>query len=199
MYSRGTTPPTIALTNSKPVPVSAGSNLTSASGLAHKLANALGCLANRLAIRNLRTPHVGVDTELAFEPIDNNFEMKLAHSADDRLTGFLIGRDFVAWVFGRETLQSETELLLIGSGLRFNSLRDDGGGKFERFKDDRPGFFTDRIAGRDLLETGNRDNLAGGCLLDVLAFVRVHSHDPAHAFFRAASRVQRIRSCFESA
>src|SRR6185295_8654008 len=112
--------------------------LAAAAGLAHELANALGWLANRLAIGDLRTPDVSVDTELAFEPIDNYFEMKLAHPADDRLACLLIGRDFEAWVLGCESLQPEAEFLLIRSGLRFDCLRDDRRREFESFEDHRP-------------------------------------------------------------
>jgi hypothetical protein len=46
-----------------------------------------------LAIGNLRRADIGIHFVRAFEDIDLDVEMKLAHASDDRLTRFLIGCD----------------------------------------------------------------------------------------------------------
>src|SRR5262249_24570587 len=117
--------------------------LTPASRLPYELADALGHLCDRLSIRHLRTTHVGVDSKLALQPIDDDLQMQFAHAADDRLAGLLIRRDLEAGILGRKTLKSQAQLLLIGSCLWLDRLRDDRRREFERFEDDRSGLFAD--------------------------------------------------------
>ena len=93
MNSRGTTPPLIASTNSKPLPGSCGSSLkhdVAVLALAARLANELAFdvldgLADRFAIRDLRLADVGFDAELALHAVDDDFQVQLAHAGDDGL------------------------------------------------------------------------------------------------------------------
>src|SRR5205085_3459733 len=126
-------------------------------------------------------------------------KVQLAHAADDRLAGLLIGRDFEARVFGGQALQAYGQFLLILAGLRLDGLSDDRRREFERLKDDRARLFADRVAGRHLLQAGDGNDFARRRRLDVFALVGVHAHDAPDALLRAARRVQRVRARLERA
>ncbi len=67
--------------------------LPSTTALAHESAFLLDALADGLAVGDLRLADVGLDLELALEPIDDDLQMQLAHAGDDGLTGLLVGAD----------------------------------------------------------------------------------------------------------
>ena len=60
--------------------------LAAAAGLADEAALGLGHrLGDALAVGHLRPAHVGVDLELAQQPVDDDLQMQLAHAGDDGL------------------------------------------------------------------------------------------------------------------
>src|SRR3954454_23507058 len=68
--------------------------LARAAGLADEPAlDLLGRLRDRLAVGDLRPPHVRVDVELALEAVDDDLEVQLAHPWDERLPRLLVRRD----------------------------------------------------------------------------------------------------------
>ena len=93
MNSRGTAPPLMASTNSKPLPWLLRLDLehhvavlAAAARLLDELAFDLGDrLADRLAIRDLRLADARLDAELALHAVDEDLEVQLAHAGDDRL------------------------------------------------------------------------------------------------------------------
>src|SRR5699024_3854038 len=64
--------------------------LTTAAGLADKLAFAFTGGSNGFAIGDLWSTDGGLDLEFAFQPVHDNFEMQLAHARNNCLAGFLI-------------------------------------------------------------------------------------------------------------
>src|SRR6185295_2361896 len=109
--------------------------LATAAGLTHELADAFCGSGDRFAVSDLRATDIGIDAELALEAVDDDLKMQLAHAADDRLPGLLIARHLEARVFGGQSLQTDRQLLLILTGLRFDGLGDNRRRKFERLKD----------------------------------------------------------------
>src|SRR5262249_39246769 len=160
--------------------------LTAATGLTYKLADTFCGFPNRLAIRDLGPSYVRVDTKFSLQSIDDDLQVQLTHSADDRLAGFLISGDFEAWIFRRKALKANVKFLLVLSGFGFDCLGNYWCGEFESFQNDWVGLSANGIASGDLLESGNRDDFAGGRLFDIFAFVCVHAHNPADALFRAS-------------
>ena len=73
--------------------------LTATAGLADVLAFRFGVLANGLAIRHLRLADVGLDFVLAHHAVDDDFQMQLAHAADDGLSAVGIGVNFEGGIF----------------------------------------------------------------------------------------------------
>jgi hypothetical protein len=59
--------------------------------------------------------------------------MQFAHAGNDRLAGFMIGRNVERRIFLRETSQCDAEFVLIGAGLRFDGDANDGRRKLNRF------------------------------------------------------------------
>src|SRR6266404_400934 len=173
--------------------------LTASARLTNKLPDSFRGFAYCLSISDLRSSDVRIDAKLPLQAIDDDLEVKLTHSADDDLARFLIGCYFETGVFGRQTLETDAQLLLILPGLGFDCLGDDGRGEFKSLENDRAGLLTDCVAGGDLLEASHRDDLACGRLLNIFAFVRVHAHNAAHALFCTLGRIQCVRASFQSA
>src|SRR5205823_14403300 len=86
--------------------------LTTAAGLSHELALTLDLASDRLLVSDLRLADVCIDFELTEEAIDDDLEVKLTHSGDQRLAGLLIDLDAERWILGRELLQTDPESLL---------------------------------------------------------------------------------------
>jgi hypothetical protein len=67
--------------------------LTATTRLANKLAFDLAGRRDALSISHLRLTNVCLNAELAAHTINNDIEVQLAHTGDNRLTGFFVGFD----------------------------------------------------------------------------------------------------------
>ena len=167
--------------------------LSFAAGLADEFSFGLNFLADRFFVRNLRTPDVRFDLEFTLHAVDDNFEMKFAHSADDRLAGFFIGRDAECRIFFRKLLHRLAHLLLVGLRLRLDRLVDDGFRKYHLLENDRIVFLAERVARARVLESDGGKNVAGKSFIDIFAMVGVHAENAAEAFLLVAARIIEIR------
>ena len=86
-----------------------------AAGLADVLAFRLGMLADGLAIRDLRLAHVGFHFVLAHHAVDDDFQVQLAHAADDGLPGIGVGMHLERGIFLGQPAQRDAHLFLVGS------------------------------------------------------------------------------------
>ena len=100
IYSFGTLPPLISSKNWKPEPRSPGidvdldlAELARAARLLLVGVGELDRLREIFAIGDLRSADIGLDLELALHAVDEDLEVELAHPLDDRLAGFMVGRD----------------------------------------------------------------------------------------------------------
>src|SRR6185436_11823436 len=74
--------------------------LTLTARLANELAFYLfNAFSDRLPVSHLRAPNVRIDLELALHAVDDDLEVELAHSGDDRLSGLLIGVNTESRIF----------------------------------------------------------------------------------------------------
>jgi len=93
MNSFGTTPPTTRVFEGEAAPALAGLHvdlhvtvLAAAARLAHELPLDVRDLPeNRLFVGDLGLADVRLDLELSLQPVDDDLEVELAHSGDDRL------------------------------------------------------------------------------------------------------------------
>src|SRR5439155_24971073 len=93
--------------------------LAAAAGLADEPAlDLLDCLADSLAVGDLRAADVRIDVELAHQAVDDDLEVQLAHPRDERLPGLLVGAHLERRILLRQPLQSGAKLVLIALGLR---------------------------------------------------------------------------------
>ena len=81
-------------------------------------------LADGLTVSNLRVTDVCFNLELALHAVNQDVEMELAHTADNGLAGFLIQVNSEGRILFSQTLNSGTQLLLVGLGLGLNSNVD---------------------------------------------------------------------------
>ena len=152
--------------------------------------DALDRLADRLAVRDLRLADVGLDLELALHTVDQHLEVQLAHTADDGLAGLLVRVDLEGGVLLRETLDGDTQLLLVALGLGLDRDLDDRRREVHGLQDHRVLVVAQRLTGGGLLQAHDGDDVAGAHRLDLLTLVRVHAVDLADALLLALDRVQ---------
>src|SRR6056297_2093864 len=150
----------------------------------------LDLVGNRLAVGHLRRADVGLDLELAFQAVDQNVEVQLAHALHDRLSRLDVGLDAERGIFRREPLKAGGHLLLVGLRLRLDRDLDDRVREGHGFENDRFLGIAERVAGGRLLEARKRDDVAREGLFDLLAVVRVHHHHAPDALALAFRRVQ---------
>ena len=94
--------------------------LAASAGLANVFAFRFGVPANGLAIRHLRLADIRLNFVLAHHAVDDDFQMQLAHAADDGLSAVGIGVNFKSRIFLGEAAERHAHLFLIGLGFRFN-------------------------------------------------------------------------------
>ncbi len=206
IYSFGTAPPTIfeleARSRARLGRLEDDDHLrklASAAGLLLVHIFLLNTLRQLLAISDLRRADIGVDFIGTPQNIDLDVEMQLAHALEDRLAGFLIGRNAEGRILRRELRQSDTELFLVGLRLRLDRDLDDRIGKFHPLQNHRLVLIAERVAGAGILEARERNNVAGIGFLDVFAIVGVHQQHAADALALVLGRVDHSRAQFDLA
>ena len=155
-----------------------------------RVVDALDGLADRLAVGDLRLADVGLDLELAPHTVDQHLEVQLAHTADDGLAGLLVRVDLEGGVLLRETLDGDTQLLLVALGLGLDGDLDDRRREVHGLQDHRVLVVAQRLTGGGLLQAHDGDDVAGAHRLDLLTLVRVHAVDLADALLLALDGVQ---------
>src|SRR5690606_8278685 len=89
---------------------------------------------DRFAVRNLRLTDIRLDAELPLHAVDDDLEVKLAHSGDDRLSGFVVGRNLERGVFLSEAVERDAHLVLVGTRFRLDGHTNDRIRKLHRFE-----------------------------------------------------------------
>src|SRR5918993_3715009 len=157
-------------------------------------------LADGLTVRHLRLADVRVHPELAQQPVEDNLQVQLAHPGDDRLPRLLVAAHAEGRILLCEALERDGQLLLIGLGLRLDSLVYDRLRKYHLLEHDRLAFCSDqRVAGPSLRETDRRHQLARVDLLALLPAVRVQLQEPAYALAPPLRGVHHVRAAPERA
>ena len=108
--------------------------LTRTARLTLVLGLVVDLLADAFLISNLRSADVSLNLEFTQKSVNDYFEVQLAHSGDNGLTGFLIGVALEGRVFLGKLGEGKSHLLLTGLGLGLNSHADNRLGEVHRFK-----------------------------------------------------------------
>jgi hypothetical protein len=106
--------------------------LPAPAGLLDVFADAFRLLANRLAVRHLRPPDVGLHVVLAQHAVHDDFQVQFAHPGNQRLSGVRLRGHPERGVFLRQPLQRHAQFVLVRFGLGL-----DGHGNYRRGKINR--------------------------------------------------------------
>src|SRR5690606_21381795 len=147
--------------------------------LPDELALLLDRLANGLAVGDLRLADVRLDLELALHAVDDDLEVQLAHARDDGLPRLLVGAHAERRIFPRELRKRDAHLLLVGLRLRLYGDGDDRLRALHLLERDHGLRMGGRVAGRGVLETHGRRNVAGAHFLQLYPVIGVHLQDAA--------------------
>ena len=149
-------------------------------------------LAQGLAVGHLRLADIGLHMELTLHAVDEDVQVKLAHTGDDGLAGLLVGVDAEGRILLDETLNGVRQLLLIGLRLRLDGLLDHGSREGHRLKDDRVARVAESLTSGGVLEAHDGADHASTDALDLLTLVGVHLVDLADALLLALGAVEHL-------
>ena len=148
--------------------------LTATAGLTHELHVRLSRTAQRFTVRNLRRTRVRLDFELAHQTIQNDLEVQLTHTGDDRLTRLLVRTNLESRVLFRQRDQTLGKLVAIARRFRLNRNRNHRLGERHRLEHNRLLLEADRITGGHVLQPDRSRDVAGEDLLLLNPLVCVH-------------------------
>ncbi len=168
--------------------------LAPAAGLADELPFGLDLLPDRFLVRHLRLADVGFDLKFPLHPVDDDFEVQLAHAADDVLPGLLVRVDAERGIFLGELGERFRHFLLIGLGLRFDGDMDNGIRESHLLQDNRVILIAQRVAGASPLQAHCGDDIAGKRFVNIFARVRMHAQHAADPLLFVRDRIVHVRT-----
>ena len=149
----------------------------------------LGRAGQGFPVHDLRPAHGGFHAVLAAQAIRHDVEVKLAHAADDGLSGLGILAEAEGRIFVGQLGQAEVEPFLFGLGLGLDGAGDDRLVRLDAAKQDGRLGRVHGVAGAGLLEPHGDHDAAGAGALDALAAVGVHGEEPGDFFVAPGARV----------
>src|SRR5205807_6425036 len=93
--------------------------------------------------------------------------------------GVGVGMNAEGGVFFGELGEGDTELVLVGFGLRLDGDGNDGVREPHRLEDDGVPFVAQRVAGARVLQADGGRDVAGAHFFDLFALIGVHLQQPA--------------------
>src|ERR1700712_905015 len=155
--------------------------------------------ADGLAVGHLRLADVRLDVELTAHAVDQDVQVQLAHAADDGLAGVVVLVDLERRVLLRQLLDGDTQLLLVGLGLRLDGDLDHRIRERHRLEHDRVRGVGQRVAGGGLLQPHDGNDVAGRGRGQLFTLVGVHLIDLADALLAVLGRVDDLGTRVERA
>ena len=153
------------------------------------LAFGFGLAADRLAVRDAHLFGLDLDAELPRQLLERDREVRLAHAAEHRLVRLGVALDPQHRVFLLQPVQRVGELVLVGLGLGVDRDREQRFGQRERLDLRRRALGREHVAGRDVVELGDRGDVAGRDLLDRVLLLAAHGEELVHALVGVRARV----------
>ncbi len=153
--------------------------------------------ANRFTKRHFRLTHVGFNLKLTQHPINDNLEMQLTHTGNNRLRRFLIRTNPERRILLRQFLERKSHLLLILLRLRLNRHRNHRLRELHHFQENRLLLFRQSISGRGTLQTDGRNNVTRIGNVDFFPFVGMHLEQPPDALSRSLCHIEHRRSSLQ--
>src|SRR5574344_736922 len=166
--------------------------LTFTTGLLFVDLVVLHCGGDGFFVCHFGTALVDVDAKFATQTVQNDIQMKFAHTADDGLSGHFVGFHAESGVFFCQFHQSVVELVGVGLGEGFHSDANHRFGELHRFKDNGVLLIAEGMTRFDFLETYSCSDIAGFNASQRILLVGVHLHDAGDPFFFASVDVVHI-------
>lgn len=158
----------------------------------------LNRLLDALTISHLRSTDVSLNAELALHAIDDNFQVQLAHSRDNRLPGLFVTTHTERRIFLRKTPQRDTHFFLVGFRLRLNRDVNHGLWKLHTPERDHRSRIAERLARCHFFQPDTSGDVAGQNLFDFFAIVGAHlEHTPdtlLAPFNRVVNRITGLKN-----
>ena len=173
--------------------------LTVTTGLTYETSFCADRLSDGLFVGNLRGTYVSLDLKLSEETVNDNVEVKLTHTGDDRLSCLLVCECTECRVFFSKFLKSHDHLLLGSSGLRLDSYFDNRLRELHGLEDDRMIIITERVTCCCVLQTNCSSDITGEYFGDLFSVVSVHLEDTSDTLFLTLCCIGNIRTCFQNA
>ena len=145
-----------------------------------------------LLVGHLRLADVGLDLELATHPVDQNIEVKLAHTADDGLAGLVVLVDLEGRVLFGQLLDGQGKLLLVTLRLGLDGDLDDRIRERHRLEDDLAARVTQGVTGGGVLESDHGVDMAGRGGLHRVLLIGVHLEQLAQPLLLALGGVDHL-------
>ena len=172
---------------------------TTAARLLLEYLAVLVTLRDGLLVVDLRSTLVDLHAEFAAETVHDDIQMKLTHTADDRLASLGIGFDGEGRVFFGQLTEGDSQLVEVSLGLGLDRQTDHGIGEGDRLEHHGMILVTDGIACTQLLETHCCANVASLDEVDGVLLVGVHLVKPGNTLLLAGACVQDIGARIEAA
>jgi len=141
--------------------------------------------------------HIALYFEFTAETIDDNFQVKLTHTTDNRLVGILIILDTEGWIFLCQFVERHTQLLKIFLRLRLYSDTNYRFGEDHTLENDRIVHITECISCTNILEAYGGSDITRLYALNRILLICVHLIEPRDAFFRIRTRIVDIATCIQ--
>src|SRR6266487_18793 len=143
---------------------------------------------NGLAIGNPWSSHIRLNFEFTQQPVDNNIEMKFAHSPNNCLPCSFVGIHSESWVFFRQFAKGFTHLFLIGRTLWLNGNGNYGFRECNAFQNQCLGI-AKSISCKAFFETQNCTNITGANVSHIFTMVGMHTDQATDTFLLAFRRI----------
>ena len=168
--------------------------LTTTTGLLLICLTQLNSLRDSLAVCHLRTTLVTLNFELTFQTVDNDLQVELTHTADDRLSGLLIGLNGERRILLCQLSQTYTEFVEISLRLRLYGNTDHRCRELDRLQYDRLVLRAEGITRAYILKSYARAYITREDSFYRVLVVGVHLEDTTNTFFLTRTRVIYIRT-----
>ena len=166
--------------------------LSVAAGLLLVLPLRLGDLPDRLPVRNLGRLGFKLDAVSFLDPREDDIEVHVPHSGEDAVSRLRVLFERKAGVLFEDLVNRIGELVFVRAALGDDSEAIDGFRELDRRVDDGRPLQGEGVAGVRALELRDRDDVADGDFLHVLAFLAGHGAEGADAFVLSPVHVEDI-------
>ena len=151
-------------------------------------------LSNSLFVSNLRCAYISLYLELTEKTVNDDLQMKLTHTGDDRLSCLRICMSTECRVFFCKFCKRFTKFTLGCLCLRLDCELDNRIRELHGLKDYRMLLVTDRITCCGDLESDRCSDISGVYLIQLCTVVCVHLKDTSDTFFLILCCIQYIRT-----